>query len=336
MRPELTEAERLVSDGDLVGAIDLLATANRQVHSPEVEQRLIDLRHGAAEHLRGGQGRIPWPPTYDDPFPNLSGQLPEVDRSGLSTEVVGGAVAHHGALYVRNLFLADQVDRCIATVDRAHQARAEANGGPSTWSSAYRPFSTGVGRDARVKRKMVADMGGIWMADSPTGAATCLQALHDVGAVAIMAEHFGERPFFSLQKSTLRRSAPEPQVATWHQDGAFLDAGVRTMNVWVALSPCGGDLPTPGLEVMPRRMPEVLPSDGELFPHSVSFETVATIAEDTPTTVPRFEPGDALMFDERFLHRTHLPDGMNETRYALECWFFAPSHGSSGYISLLA
>ena len=59
------------------------------------------------------------------------------------------------------------------------------------------------------------------------------------------------------------------------------------------------------------------------------------MAADTPTICPEFAPGDALLFDERFLHRTHLSAEMTEDRYALECWFFAPSHPSSGYLSFL-
>jgi hypothetical protein len=38
---------------------------------------------------------------------------------------------------------------------------------------------------------------------------------------------------------------------------------------------------------------------------------------------PEFDAGDALIFDERLLHRTDLPAGLSETRYALECWLFA-------------
>ena len=107
------------------------------------------------------------------------------------------------------------------------------------------------------------------------------------------------------------------------------------MNTWVALSRCGGTYPAPGLEVVPRRLPEILPVDGELTPHSVAADLVAEVATDTPTICPEFAPGDALLFDERFLHRTHLSAEMTEDRYALECWFFAPSHPSSGYLPLL-
>ena len=66
------------------------------------------------------------------------------------------------------------------------------------------------------------------------------------------------------------------------------------------------------------------------------FERMPAPRRDTPTIVPEFEPGDALMFDEHFLHRTYLPREMTDPRYALECWFFAPSRHTSDYVPLLA
>jgi hypothetical protein len=44
-----------------------------------------------------------------------------------------------------------------------------------------------------------------------------------------------------------------------------------------------------------------------------------------PVLRPAFEPGDALLFDEPFLHRTAVSPGMTRERYAIETWFFAPS-----------
>ena len=41
--------------------------------------------------------------------------------------------------------------------------------------------------------------------------------------------------------------------------------------------------------------------------------------------VPIFEPGDALLFDDFFLHQTGVSPGMTQQRYAIETWFFAPS-----------
>jgi hypothetical protein len=95
-------------------------------------------------------------------------------------------------------------------------------------------------------------------------------------------------------------------------------------------------LPGPGLEVVPRRIPAILPVDGELTPHSVSFDLVEQVAVEAPVIGPDLDAGDALMFDERYLHRTYIHHCMTEDRYALECWFFAPSHRSPGYVPFLA
>jgi hypothetical protein len=88
--------------------------------------------------------------------------------------------------------------------------------------------------------------------------------------------------------------------------------------------------------VVPLRIPEILPVDGELTPHSVSFDLVEQVAVEAPVIRPDFDAGDALMFDERFLHRTYFDHCMTEDRHALECWFFAPSHRSRGYVPFVA
>ena len=133
---------------------------------------------------------------------------------------------------------------------------------------------------------MVAQQGGTWLADSPSASAIVLDTLDAIGVRGAIEEHFGERPYFSLQKSTLRRSLPRHKMVAWHQDGSFLGGDVRTMNVWVALSPCGGDRPSPGLELVPRRFDEILPVVGIPTPHSVDFDLVDELTRELPTTIP--------------------------------------------------
>ena len=41
---------------------------------------------------------------------------------------------------------------------------------------------------------------------------------------------------------------------------------------------------------------------------------------------PIFEAGDAILFDDMNLHRTAVAPEMTHERYAIESWFFAPSH----------
>lgn len=332
-RGDLVEVDRLVAGGQLVEAVDVLAAAYRADADPALAIRLVELRHRAARSCHPGPARSPWPPRYGDPFPQVSGRLPETDVADLTPDLLGGAVAHHGALIVRGVFDDDQVSRTVEAIDRAltWRERGSADALDSGW---YRAFPTGDRRDGVLRQRATA-FGGAWLADSPVTTAQVLDDLTSVGVVDAVAGHLGERPFFSLQKSTLRRMPAKDRIIAWHQDGSFLDAGVRTMNVWLALSRCGGDHPSPALEVIPRRIPEILPVKGRPTPYSISFDVVDEIACETPAIRPECAPGDALMFDERFLHRTYVNRFMTEDRYALECWFFAPSHHSTGYLPFL-
>jgi hypothetical protein len=335
-----SDADELVRQGRIVDAVDLLAAANRKHRDPASEICLVELRRAAAQSiesvlassLEAGAGRSPWPVEYADPFPGVRGRLPEIDAGALSADVMGGAVAHHGGLIVRGIMDTAQVEGVVAGMHRAEAQREQAATGVEN-ESWYRPFPAVGGAQARAR---VAREGGIWLADTPANAAAVLDVLSASGVVAAIAGHLGERPFFSLQKSTLRHSLPIVNFTGWHQDGSFLGPEIRTMNVWTALSRCGGDRPTPGLEIVPKRIPEVLSTEGGWGPISVAPALVDEVSADAPPIRPEFEPGDGLVFDERFLHRTFLHEHMTEDRYAVECWMFAPSHASPDYLSFLA
>jgi hypothetical protein len=327
----LLEAEQLLRDGRVVDALDRLAAANRERRDRAIEIRMLDLRHRAASSLPTGPGRAPWPPAYDDPFPDVVGRVPEVGCADLSAEVMGGAVAHHGALLVRGMLDAEQTARGFDAVRRTEAQRDRTDDDPND-DSWYRPFPAGPAGEVRPR---VRRDGGTWLADSPAATAVLLDLLTSSGVISAVADHLGERPLFSLQKSTLRHSLPINNFTGWHQDGSFLGPDVRTMNVWVALTRCGSDRPTPGLEVVPRRVEEILPTEGGLGRIAIDATLVEKVAADTPPVRPAFEPGDGLLFDQRFLHRTYLHADMTEARYAVECWLFAPSHASTDYVPFL-
>ena len=51
-------------------------------------------------------------------------------------------------------------------------------------------------------------------------------------------EYFGEPPMLLARKGTLRRISHEGTSGGWHQDGAFMGVGIRSLNVWLALTHC--------------------------------------------------------------------------------------------------
>jgi hypothetical protein len=133
----------------------------------------------------------------------------------------------------------------------------------------------------------------------------------------------------SANKSVLRRVKPDAGSA-WHQDGAFM-GNVMALNVWLSLSRCG-DV-APGLDIVPKRIEEIVETgtDGALFNWSVSPAVAEREAGEAGIVRPIFNPGDAVLFDDRCLHATAVDPSMTKTRYAIESWFFAPSAFPDGY-----
>lgn len=165
--------------------------------------------------------------------------------------------------------------------------------------------------------------------------AELVETLDSVGLSRAIHGYLGERPVLSVNKCTLRRVPLDTKHANWHQDGAFLGEGIRSVNVWMALSHCG-DV-APGLDIVPRRLEQVVETgtDGATFPWTVGPGVVERVSVGAPVCRPIFEPGDVLVFDDLFLHRTAVDDAMTNERYAVETWFFAPSAYPSGQIPLV-
>jgi hypothetical protein len=326
----LAEADELAStDGPLV-AIDRLRAANRTVRDERVDARVLHLRHEAYESLPHEGGRAEWPPRVDDRFAGVEG-CPEVGVDDLDADTLASAVVNHGCLLVRGLVPPETAQELVDTIDRSFLACDErgitgAGSWPTSWYHPFRPMP-GYPAPKEGHRGWVRSAGGVLAADSPPAFETMVSAFETAGLREVIGGYLGEHPILSVDKCTLRRVPLTLGGAEWHQDGSFLGDGIRTLNVWLALSPCGGDLPSPGLDLVPRRFDEVLPtgSDGAFFDWSVGPELVERLAVETPVIRPVFEAGDALLFDDLFLHRTALAPTMTEERYAIESWFFADS-----------
>ena len=194
---------------------------------------------------------------------------------------------------------------------------------PDGW---YEPFKPLPGWKPGGGRKWNRDGGAIWAADAPKLMFEYLDTFEEVGLRELITDYLGERPALSMNKSALRRIDPAASGgADWHQDGAFLGEETRSLNVWLTLSRCGRD--APGMDIVPRRLDELAETgtEGANFPWSVSPAVVERVAGEAGVARPIFEPGDALLFDHFFLHRTASDPEMTRDRYAIETWFFAPS-----------
>ncbi|MDQ1535189.1 MAG: hypothetical protein QOF28_2950 [Actinomycetota bacterium] len=328
----LATAERLVADGHPFDAIRILTQANRVDPNTRLEERLVSLRHEAFEVL-GPRSPVSMSPVVSDGGPSCP--LPEMSPEELTVTTLRAGFARHGCVLVRNLLptaraeeLADDIDRALGAFD------AGAEGAPPTETSPwYLPFTPRAGK-YRVggRRNWMRASGGMWTVDSPRMLFAVLDLVETTGIGRLLTEYLGERPALSANKCNLRR-VPVTSDTNWHQDGAFLGADVRSVNLWLGLSHCGVD--APGLDIVPQRLDEVLETgtDGAIFDWSVSPEVVERVG--TPVLRPELGPGDALLFDHFFLHRTGVAPGMTRERHAIETWFFAPSTYPDGQIPLV-
>lgn len=305
--------------------------ANREEPSPQTERRLVTARNRAFAELPQEkpdpiESRLAQIPDGIAPLDDM--QLPTVPAAELGPEVIADGVLRHGCVLVRGLVPTERAEKLVAGIDKVFEGRdAHAAGAPveetTPW---FEPFEPDPEYAATVAmgRGFVNKGSGTWLADSPRLLFQLLETFEDIGLRKTISAYLGERPAISLNKGTLRRLPPEGGTEWWHQDGAFLGEGIRSLNVWVALTRCGRD--APGMDLVARRLDDIVEPGrrGADYNWSLSDEEVRELAGDSVVR-PLFEPGDALLFDHLFLHRTGTDPGMTETRYATETWFFAPS-----------
>jgi hypothetical protein len=320
----LARARELETEGNMRGAIDVLTASNRRRPNAKVERRLVDLRHRAFS-VPAHAGALEWLGPAEDLFPGCTG-APEIPAVELDATHIRSAIVRHGGLIVRGLLDGSRVERLTRDIDQAlASAEAHLNGAPDSETAPWWvPFKPQAPYQVGGGRQWIWDQGSVWAVDSPRGLFDLIEIMDEIGLVHTIADYLGERPALSVKKCTLRR-VPASTGTNWHQDGAFLGQGIRTLNAWIALTPCGDD--SPSLDIVPRRMSGIVETgtDGALFDWSVGEGAVERARGDVPVVRPRFEAGDAMLFDDLFLHRTGVSPGMTRDRYTIEAWFFAPS-----------
>ncbi len=329
------EAERLVAAGQVVAAVDLLHEANLASPDPDVECRLAVLRHQAFGELDRRPGHPVWPVPVAGPDRQRPADVPRISPAHLSAATVREAISAHGSAHVPGLLDPDQVAALIDGIERVLALRAELEGKPLARRGSWlAPLPLPPEQAYSLARKWVAGDGGMLACDSPRMLELVFATYEAVGLRPVVADYLGERPALSANKATLRRARLEGK-SDWHQDGAFLGSGIRALNVWVALTDCGVD--APGMDLVPRRFETIQETGtgGAIFDWAVGPEVVARLSVDAPVVRPHFRAGDAMLFDDLFLHRTALDPAMTRTRHAVESWFFAPSSYPEGHVPLV-
>jgi len=312
---------------ELLAAIERLAAERRAARNPGLDSQLLALRHRAGLALRARTaGAAEHPPPDFEALGEDTG-VPAVRGNELSAEVLRAGIVRGGCLLVRGLVERGAAGSFRAEMERAFDAREAVKAGEGQPDGYFQEFVPAPGYDLS-DRFMVSDPNGMWVVDSPKVAGDWFELLGGAGFLRVAEGYLGEHPAISVHKSTLRRVKADPNadysLSHWHQDGAFMGQ-VRALNIWLSLSRCG-DV-APGLDLVPRRLDDIVPTgtEGAVFDWSVSQKVAEESAGDAGVRRPIFEPGDALLFDDLFLHATGASPQMTETRYAVECWFFAPS-----------
>lgn len=332
-------AEDFVRSGSYLEAIDSLSASNALHPSAAAEARLIELRHEALFNMKPQSTLNSWPPSAEDRFSTDDG-IPEIDRDELTVEILRAAVLNNGSLIVRNLISSDEaqaltqdIDKVIESYDAVIRGEPLEIGAPwfvpftSSSNLGETEFST-WNLDDQAGRAWVRSSGGVLAAESPRTFERFVSLMRKKSVISIIERYLGERPALSVKKTTLRRVPSDLELGTengWHQDGRFLGDGIRTVNLWIALTDCGVDAPT--MDMVPKRLNEIVPTGthGAALYWTVSREVVAEFSQDYPPVRLQFKAGDAILFDEMNLHCTAIAEGMTKDRYAIEAWFFAPS-----------
>ena len=325
---------------DPLEALEKAWRAWQQQPSAELEERLASLRQAAAASLSPEPGHDIWPPKADDLFPEHCHGLVEIDPTQLDMQTLASAVSHHGALLVRGLVPQSRVTELRDGIDQAMAMHDAWRGGTpleqtSPWFSANPDITNLSPND--YARKWTRQAQGVFVADSPRMLALLLDTYERTGVLDTISEYLGERPVLSAKKGVLRRVEPDLEIAEWHQDGRFLEQGqgIRTINAWMSLSHCGEQ--APGMDIIARQLGRIVETgthDAKL-PWTVAQEVIDQTPELREAWVrPQFEPGDVLFFDEFNLHRTGVGPDLTERRYAIESWFYAPSHRTANDLYL--
>jgi hypothetical protein len=312
------------TDEELLAEIERLEAANRRRPKAATERRLLRLRHVAGARIMDAAPSDPAFPVPDvQRLPEYEGALPEFTPDQVTPELLRAAILRDGCMLVRGLVDPADAAELAKGIERSFVARDRFLGGEGTASEYYEEFVMHPRFDPFLGRAWMVMGGGVYAADSARLSFALSETLHRARIPELASAYLGEPALMSVHKTTLRKA--EPSVpGSWHQDGKFM-GDVRALNLWVSLSHCGDT--APGMDLVPVRLDSFAETntDEATIDTMVSNRVAHASAGERGVVRPIFEPGDALLFDELFLHQTASDPSMPGVRYALEVWMFGGS-----------
>jgi hypothetical protein len=320
------------SDEELFAEIERLTEANRSRPRQDTERLLLHLRNLAGIRRLQAAGAEPAHPEPDFGALPDSDTLPEVAGSDLTPELLRAGILRHGCLLVRGLVPRSRAQRFAREIDRSFEERERHDSGERFDAGYYSGFDPDPRVGGEMSRHWIKSGGGVLAVDSPKLSFEMLEMFSAAGLPALVRGYLGEPPLITAQKTTLRKASPTVAGA-WHQDGKFMGP-VRALNLWLSLSRCGDE--APGLDIVPRRIDHhvTTQTDEAWLENAVSQRVAEETAGETPILRPIFEPGDAMLFDDLFLHKTGSDPAMPKPRFAIENWFFGGSAFPTEYAPL--
>jgi hypothetical protein len=320
------------SDEELLEQIDRLTEANQETPSHDNERQLLRLRNLAGIRRLQANGSSPRHPDPDIALPSNTDGLPEIAGSDVTPELLRAGILRDGCLLVRSLLPRSDAIRFAEHIDRSFEERERHDRGESFDDGFYSEFTPDRRFGEQLARPWIKEGGGVLAVDAPMLSFEMFEMFRRAGLPQLVQGYLGEAPLITAQKTTLRKAEPSVPGA-WHQDGKFMGE-VRALNLWLSLSRCGDE--APGLDIVPRRLDDhvTTQTDEAMLDYMVSQRMAEGAAGDKPIIRPIFEPGDALFFDELFLHKTGSDPSMPKPRFAIENWFFGGSAFPTEYAPL--
>jgi hypothetical protein len=321
------------TDEELAAELGRIRELNRSRPSVEHERMLLHLRNLLGIRLLERDSEDSGFPDPDYSALSSDGSpLAEIAPGDLTPEALRAGILLSGGVLVRGLVPGTRAEDIAREIDRAFTERERYDADKSFNDRYYIPFEHDPRRGITPPRNFIEAGGGVLAVDSPMLSFEISELFRAARLPELVAGYLREPALIAGDKATLRKAEPKVSGA-WHQDGKFMGE-VKALNLWLALSECGRR--APGLDLVPRRLEAhvATQTDEAMMPNQVSQRAAEEAAGDVPILRPSFEPGDALLFDELFLHKTASDPRMRRPRFAIENWFFGPSGFPENYVPL--